>query len=305
MTTGNLGESKSRQIAASVRPLSFNPDRQTRFSRISPLSIQTVTPPDPCFIRVEPWPHIGFSPPAVLLLPTSSAPAFSRASGFNWPISARVCAADALDRGRHRGIMWRTVLWRAERRASTLRRRISFSLPHLSSGSWVHGRNHLRDRWFWLRRSRSLPLLSANIFRAFSTPARRCCFPSLSSGSWPCFIFRICAQAAQFQNLWTIVKLLLIVALIVAGFRRGTETADYVFAASGRCSVDLRRPIRRRAGLRHVFLLRLECFQLYHRRNPAAGEKCAALAVFRHARGRCNLYGIERRLFSWPRRGTK
>src|SRR2546423_655805 len=62
------------------------------------------------------------------------------------------------------------------------------------------------------------------------------------------------------------------------------KTTNQFSARARRQHVDFRRVLCGGAGLRDVFLFGLERSGLHHRRNQAAGKKCAALTARRHMR---------------------
>ena len=82
---------------------------------------------------------------------------------------------------------------------------------------------------------------------------------------------------SAFQNLWTIVKLLLVGALIGSWISDRAKTRNYFSAAERRYSVDFQRRVRGRSCLRHVFVFGLERIELHHRRSEETGEKRPAL----------------------------
>src|SRR5437773_4246445 len=125
-------------------------------------------------------------------------------------------AAHAVGRRRYRSALRRALLRGAQRRAAALWRRISFSLTDLSPGARVYGGIHFchggvcradrtRRHGFWQIHARR-PRLR---FTGHSLICGRLAGGNLSSKNLQ--------VGSAFQNLWTIVKLLLVGTLITAG----------------------------------------------------------------------------------------
>ena len=74
-------------------------------------------------------------------------------------------------------------------------------------------------------------------------------------------------DGSAFQNVWTILKVVLIVALLIVGLRVRNPSTDFICPQRGRLAADHQRAIRDQLGVRDVFVLRLECSRLHRRRN--------------------------------------
>ncbi len=74
-------------------------------------------------------------------------------------------------------------------------------------------------------------------------------------------------HSSTFQLIATILKVVLIVAFLVAGFVIGNAAADLVHACGFRLRPYRQRAVRDRAGVRDVFVFGLECRDLHHRRD--------------------------------------
>ena len=102
---------------------------------------------------------------------------------------------------------------------------------------------------------------------------------------------------SAFHNVWTALKLILIVVVHHRRFRIWRSAADFICA-------ELRRPRRRhRRAVRHqpcvcdVFLFRLECGHLYRRRTARARPQFAARVVGGHRNRHRSLCRAQRGLF--------
>ncbi len=86
-------------------------------------------------------------------------------------------------------------------------------------------------------------------------------------------------QSATFQLISTILKVVLIVAFLIAGFVDRHAATGLVRAAGRRLRPHRQRAVRDRARLRDVFVLGVECGDLHHRRDAHAAAEPAARAA--------------------------
>ena len=197
--------------------------------------------------------------------------------------SVGVRAADAVGRGWHCGAMWRALLRRTRRRIAAFRRRVSFSLANLSSSARVHGR-------IYFRHSRICRADCARGDGIWKIPEWRSRLgsPVLLSFAvvWVVALFHLknLRVGSAFQNCFTVVKLLLVGAFIVAGFfvqpkqpiKFLPEPGDAVTIFGAPFAVALVYVMYSYSGWNAAAYI--------NKRNQAAGKKCAAITFCRYRR---------------------
>ena len=210
-------------------------------------------------------------------------------------ITVRLLAAVAVGRRRRRRDMRGFLLRRTRHDVSTVERRVQFSPPHLSSGVRLccrlavgdcrlrgadRARRHGVRRLFQIHRS------------GRAAAAARLCV------TWLAALVHLGGVrfGGAYHNVWTALKLILIVVFIVAGFALG-DLQPISFAPS---AADLtayrRRAVRHQPRVRDVFLLGLERRDLHRRRIARPEPQRAARAVRRHRDRHRSLCRPQRRL---------